>query len=136
MKLTSLRVDVNQVLPLEGEKLKQLNDGDLKPKGRVLAKWHPLQQAMSRWGKPDGEGSEPELEPDENEEFGNDFIVSSTLETVYVYVYIANEAKKRRRDLGWTVTNYYDLKGNNGGESAVNTIASEPATSVVAKEMA
>jgi hypothetical protein len=134
MKLTSLRVDVFQVLPLLDDTRKQLEDGKLKPPGEVLAEWHPHQQGMSRWGKPDGKGCEPELEPDENEEFGNDFLVPSTLETVYVYVYIANEAKRRRRDLGWTVTNYYDLKGKSGGESAVNLIAGESTMSVVAKE--
>lgn len=135
MKLTSLRVDVYQVLPLTEDKLTQLEAKGLKPEGEVLAKWHPLEQAMSRWGGEEGE-SEPELEPDENEEFGNDFIVPSSLETIYVYVYIANQAKKGRKELGWTVTNYYDLKGTSGGESSVNVIAGEPAANVLAKEAA
>ena len=135
MKLTSLRVDVYQVLPLTEEKHKELVDQTLKPKDGVGAKWQPLQQAMARWGQ-NSQKCEPELRPDENEEFGNDFIVPAVLETVYVYVYIANEAKRSRRNLGWTVTSYYDLKGKAGGESAVNVIAGEPAVNVVAKEAA
>lgn len=126
MKLTRIRVDISQVLPLSGKDQKKLAADCLKPKNETRANWRFLDGARSLWGDQPGASPEPEpeIEPEENDEFGYDFIVPSTLETVYLYVYIEN-AKKRGRKLGWCVTNYYDLEGKAGGESAVNVVARE-----------
>jgi hypothetical protein len=133
MKLTRIRVDVSQVLPLSAEEQKKLAAVGLKSHEGTQARWRFLDGARSVWGSGPEADPEPEVEPEENDEFGYDFIVPATLETVYVYVYIAN-AKKRGKQLGWSVTNYYDLEGKVGGESAVNMVARESSVSQAAKE--
>lgn len=135
MKLTRIRVDISQVLPLSSKDQKKLAADCLKPKDVTLANWRFLDGARSLWGdQPEsGPEQEPEIEPEENDEFGYDFIVPSTLETAYIYVYIEN-AKKRGRKLGWSVTNYYDLEGKAGGESAVNVVARESTVTPTVKE--
>jgi hypothetical protein len=133
MKLTRIRVDISQVLPLSDKDQKKLTADCSKPKDKRQANWRFLDGARSLWGGKPESDPEPEIEPEENDEFGYDFIVPSTLETVYVYVYIEN-AKKRGKQLGWSVTNYYDLEGKAGGESAVNVVARESTLSQTVKE--
>lgn len=128
MKLSELRVDVRQVLPLTEELESELRDGSLIAADRGRARWRtrPEDQHICLWGPGQPLPSRPEIEPGENDEFGSDFVVPSTLETVYVYVYVKNVARKGR-ELGWTVTTYYDLAGSEGGGSAKNVIVGEAA---------
>jgi hypothetical protein len=124
MKLTRIRIDAYQVRPLAEETREDLDRGLLVANGEFRANWKLLERANLLWGTAPGLDAEPEIEPGENDEFINDFIVPSSLETVFIYVYVANVVRKRS-DLGWPVTNYYDLRGKAGGESAVNVISSE-----------
>ena len=128
MKLNELRVDVRQVLPLTDETAQELQGGSLIATDRGRARWRTSaeNQHICRWGAGQPLPAEPEIEPGENDEFGNDFVVPSTLETVYVYVYLKNVARKGR-DLGWTVTSYYDVAGSEGDGSAKNVIGGEAA---------
>ncbi len=134
MKLTRIRIDVQQVRPLLPDARSALSQGTLVVDGTSRADWGELKNGRGRlrWGEasdePDPE-PEPELEPGENDEFGCDFVVPASLETVFVYVYVANAAK-RRRALGWTVTNYYDLAGESGAESAVNVVRGKAAVAI------
>jgi hypothetical protein len=138
MKLTRIRVDVYQVRPLLPETEAGLNDGTLKPYGSSRARWERIDRETLLWGEASSAPApepEPELEPGENDEFGCDFIVPASLETVRVYVYVLNVAKRRREgNLGWSVTNYYDLGGSSGAESAANVVVSEPAGSALGRE--
>lgn len=136
MKLTRMRVDVYQVRPLSPENQVALADGSLVLEDVSRANWERIKRGGLSWGATSTRAEpEPELEPSENEEFGVDFILSSSLETVRVYVYLANAAKRRaRKELGWTVTNYYDLVGERGAESAVNVVAVKAAAGVAVKE--
>jgi len=127
MTLTKLRVDVRQVLPLTDGSAQALRDGSLFENRTWMADWpwREEDEYVRQWGPRPEEPSEPKLEPGENDEFGNDFIVPSTLETVYVYAHLENEARRGRDGLGWTVTSYYDLAGAEGGKSTRNLIRSE-----------
>ncbi len=123
MTLTKLRVDVRQVLPLADGSAKALGDGSLIRPGRWMAEWpiRPQDHHKRLWPGKESE-AEPRIEPGENDEFGSDFLVPSTWETVHVYVYVTNAALKGRDELGWTVTSYYDLTGGEGDDSARNLI--------------
>jgi hypothetical protein len=127
MKLNELRIDVRQVLPLTDETTRELRDGSLIATDRGKARWRTRKedQHICLWGPGRPLPTEPEIEPGENDEFPNDFVIPSTLETVYVYVYLKNVARKGREKLGWTVTSYYDLTGAEGAGSAKNMIARE-----------
>lgn len=131
MKLNELLVDVRRVLPLTDETERELEDGSLIAADWGKARWRTRKenQHICLWGPGQALETEPEIEPGENDEFGNDFILPSTLETVYVYVYLKNVARKtgKARDLGWTVSSYYDFVGKEGGGSAKNVIAREAA---------
>jgi len=124
MKLKRIRLDVSQVKPLPDETEKKLGAGCLKPKGDSVADWKVLEEGEFAWGGPN-QGAQPELEPGENDEFGSDFFVASAVETVYVYAYVENVARRKSK-LGWCVTSYYDLEGGAGANSAMNVISSEP----------
>lgn len=127
MKLGELRVDVRQVLPLVEATAGELRTGSLiAADGKARWRTREQDQHRCRWGAgaPLGEG--PEIEPGENDEFRHDFVLAATLETVFVYVYVENVARKDRK-LGWTVTSYYDLAGSEGGGSAKNVIVREAA---------
>jgi hypothetical protein len=119
MKVTKLRVDVRQVLPLPEETAKRLREGSLVPEGKVKARWKTLDdgEGICTWGP----GEEAEIEPGERDEFGSDFVIPADLEVVYLYVYVENAARKADRELGWTLTRYYEL--TKGGDS--ETIAEE-----------
>lgn len=127
MKLTELWVDVRRVLPLSDEVAEELRSGTLIAAESGKAGWRIPQdcQHECRWGPGEKRKVEPEIEPGENDEFPHDFIVPSTLRTVYIYVHVKNEARKGRDELGWTVSSYYDLAGTEGGDSAKNMIAAE-----------
>jgi hypothetical protein len=124
MKLSALRVDVRQVLPLLDETAGLL-DGDglvSRTEGGAKARWETIDTAHPEWD-PD-EGRAPEIEPGENDELRFDFVLPTLLETAFIYVYVQN-VKKRKRKVGWTVTSLYDLRGSSGGESANNLVSEE-----------
>jgi hypothetical protein len=124
MTLTKLRVDVRQVLPLTDKSAEDLQKGSLIKRGKWRAKW-PIRaedEHICLWGPGEEQEVEPRIEPGENDELGNDFLVPSTWEMVYVYVYVTNAALKGRDELGWTVTSYYNLTASEGDDSARNLI--------------
>lgn len=126
MKLDELQVQVRQVLPLIAETAQELHEDSLIDADRGKARWRtrPEDQHICRWGPEHQLPAEPEIEPGENDEFGNDFVLPANLEVVYIYVYLKNVVR-RGCELGWTVTSYYDLAGSEGGGSARNMIAKE-----------
>jgi hypothetical protein len=133
MKLSRIRIDAYQVRPLAEESKEALDRGELVPKDEHRANWNLLERVTLRWDEEQCKDCAPEIEPGENDEYIGDFVVPSNLETVFVYVYVKNVARKRG-NLGWPVTNYYDLKGQAGGESAVNVISSESVGNSIAEE--
>jgi len=52
--------------------------------------------------------SDVEIEPNEDQEFCFEFIVSSEAETISIYSHFENE-KKTTREIGWNKTSWYDL---------------------------
>jgi hypothetical protein len=129
MELTRVRAVVDQVLPLADE-IGELEVGYLDPTEKEgETNWKPFAESEQVL-----QAEQAEMEPGENDEFGFDFAVPSSFETVHVYVYVENY-KKRGKKLGWCVSNYYDLSGKAGGESAVNVVA-EPTSGSSAQEAA
>jgi hypothetical protein len=126
MELTRVRAVVDQVLPFAGE----IEVGYMDPTEKEgETNWKPFAESEQVL-----QAEEAEMEPGENDEFDFDFAVPSSFETVHVYVYVENY-KKRGKKLGWCVSNYYDLSGKAGGESAVNVVA-EPTLGSSAQEAA
>ncbi|MEA2361856.1 MAG: hypothetical protein QOD71_1001 [Thermoleophilaceae bacterium] len=128
MKLSGIRAYVYRILPLDEETERRLtnpaffsmeNGGDWPCIGSFHPQWgerrqpevETSQNSQRELQKPEREPrKEPEIEPQEHEEFGWDFIVPSSTETVFVYVYVTNVKKQRaNRELGWQVTAFYDL---------------------------
>ncbi len=126
MKLTKMRVDVRQVLPLADRPAEKLQAGKLIKKGVWKADWLTLEggQNITVWESEQNPERRPEIEPGENDELRSDFVVPSTWETVFIYVYLTNAARKGQ-NLGWTVTSYYDLTGNETAGIAKNIIVGE-----------
>jgi hypothetical protein len=139
MKLSGIRAYVYRILPLEPETERRLTDpgflsmengGDWPCIGSFHPQWGERKQPEVKAGKeselepqePEVEPrKEPEVEPQEHEEFGWDFIVPSSTETVFVYVYVTNVKKRRgKRELGWQVTAFYDLTEKAGERRASN----------------
>src|ERR1044071_4688861 len=73
MKLTRIRAVIRQVRPLP-EATPRPEFGYLEPDKEVGINWEELEEAELVWGG-EKHGSEPEIEPGENDEFGFDFIV-------------------------------------------------------------
>jgi hypothetical protein len=124
MKLSALRVDVRQVLPLLNATAELLESDGLvaETDQGARAQWETIDTSHPKWA-PDGDRA-PEIEPQESDEPRFDFILPASLETVLIYVYVQN-VKKRERKVGWTVTSLYDLKGRSGVKSANNLISEE-----------
>lgn len=106
MELTKLRLDLHRVLPLGGEMRGKIERGKQFEPGSVEANWPLIGQLVRDW-----ENGTAELEPGETDEFGFDFFLGTEIETVFLYVYLDNVAKKRgNRALGWVVTELHDIE--------------------------
>jgi hypothetical protein len=104
MATDPVRTDVYQVLPVDREVTRAIDEGTLIPEGGLEAQW-PCIASRERTGA-------GEIEPAEADEFGFDFIVPTEIETAFVYSYIGNPKKDQ---LGWSLTSLYDL-GEHRGE--------------------
>lgn len=64
---------------------------------------------------------ERQIEPGESDQVNFDFILSPELETILVYTYFRNAQIRRAKELGWRITNVYDLEfSKHGGKSNEN----------------
>ncbi len=52
-----------------------------------------------------------EIEPGETEEFCYDFILDPNIEIVQVYSHYVNHSVKGKKELGWSLTTIFDMKG-------------------------
>jgi hypothetical protein len=118
MKLSGIRVYVYQVLPLDEETTEKLAHGTLIPKTGE-ADWSCVEKQTRQWPA----SKQPEVEPNERDEYGHDFLLAGSVETIFVYAYVENVAKKRgSHELGWQVTSFYDL-ATPSGERRVSNVA-------------
>ena len=74
------------------------------PKGKWEVNWPLLQLCEARSPQDDYE-----LEPGESQELHFDFILDAQVQTVAVYSYFKNIAK-REREIGWDAASIYDLE--------------------------
>jgi hypothetical protein len=108
MELTKLRLDLHRVLRLGEEMRRKIECGTQFEADSVEANWPLIGQQVCDW-----EDGTAELEPGETDEIGFDFFLNSETETIFLYVYLDNVAKKRgNRALGWAVTELYDIEVN------------------------
>ena len=120
MRLTDLRVYVYRVRPVRDATRRALSTDSLVAAGKVEAEWPCIKKSTRTWEPGDG----PEVEPNENDEYVHDFVVSSDVQTVFIYAYLGNEKRARgARQLGWQVTTFYDLSGAAGEGRADNLVA-------------
>lgn len=115
LSLVNARSWVQQVIPVDGDMLAKILKGE-EPLGEEgLEYLWPL--AVDKKEKEWSKGSH-EIEPGESDQVHFDFLLGPDVETIIVYSYFRN-AKKfgRKKELGWQITNVYDLKpSTNGGE--------------------
>jgi hypothetical protein len=102
--MEEVRVDVSRVRPLAAETKKALESGTLVPADEAEATWPFIDSRKRLW-----EPGEAGIEPGEGEPFGFDFVLPGDLEMVLVYCYVRN-VKQRERPIGWSLTQFYDLK--------------------------
>ncbi len=99
-----VRVDVYHVLPLTEETKQALRENALIPADESEATWPCIESRKRTW-----ESGEARIEPEESESFGFDFVVPADVQTIFVYSYVRN-VKQREKPIGWSVTQFYDLK--------------------------
>jgi hypothetical protein len=95
-----VRTDVYQVLPLTDDVNRSIGDGTLVQAGEFEATW-PSLGSLERTDA-------GEIEPQESDEYGFDFIVPSAVATAFVYSYVRNP-RKQKKELGWVISSLYDL---------------------------
>jgi hypothetical protein len=108
MKLDQLRMDLHQVKPLGDEMRRKIDSGMHFNSSGVEAAWPLIDQHVRTW-----EDDKPEIEPGEADEFCLDFFIDPSIETIFVYAYLENVRKRRRRRrLGWPLTRIHDLRSH------------------------
>jgi hypothetical protein len=105
LRAAVVRTDVYQVLPLTDDMKQSIDDGTLVRDGEFEADW-PSLGSLERIDA-------GEIEPQEGDEFGFDFIVPTEVDTAFVYSYVRNPSKETR-ELGWSVSSLYDLGAARG----------------------
>lgn len=115
LSLANARSWVQQVIPVDEDMLAKILKGEEPLDEEGLEYLWPL--AVDKKEKEWSKGSR-EIEPGESDQVHFDFLLGPEVETIIVYSYFTN-AKKfgRKKELGWQITNVYDLKPfTNGGE--------------------
>jgi hypothetical protein len=110
LHLRQLRFDVYQVLPLADEAKSALEAGTLIPSKSGEAEWPCIGLQEQEWDE-----GKVEIEPGEDDEYGRDFVIPSSLETIFVYAFVKN-VSKAGREIGWTLSNFYDLSESTGDD--------------------
>lgn len=96
---------IAQILPPPSAVLKAIEECRDPVQGqKTEIEWPRISEVRQEsWKK-----HEVEVEPGETEEFHYDFALEPDAKCVQVYTYFRN-AKKRRRELGWRLTSWYDV---------------------------
>jgi|GEM_PF-939774 len=126
MQPSTTRVDINRVLPLLPDtRAKLVAKRSLLDGEGFEAEWPTIDYREYAWRK-----GQFDIEPSENGECVFDFFIDAAIETVSVYVYVDNRAKRRwicPRELGWSLTAIYDLVESAGTARADNLVRRETA---------
>lgn len=104
VQLTNLRAEIYRVRPIEAAVRQKIEADCLVPPDSREADWPCIAARETNWSAGD-----VEIEPQEGDEFGHDFFVPAEVETIFIYAYIRN-VKKRKRDIGWTVSMAYEVQ--------------------------
>jgi hypothetical protein len=102
---------VQQMQPWTDDFLELVQGGDPVRDGETEVRWRLIGEREIRFRK-----REEEIEPGERDEIHFDFVIDGKPETVLIYTYLENHAK-RRRTVGWRVTSVYELRTPSGGGS-------------------
>jgi hypothetical protein len=126
LSLVNGRTWVQQVIPVDEDILTKLLKGEEPLDDEGLEYLWPLavEKKEKEWSK----GSR-EIEPGESDQVHFDFVLGPDVETIIVYSYFRN-AKKfgRKKELGWQITNVYDLKTLTNGGRTDDKVAGPSAT--------
>ncbi|MDP9474182.1 MAG: hypothetical protein M3R38_00500 [Actinomycetota bacterium] len=94
---------VQQMQPWTDDFLELVQKGDPVEEDGTEVKWTLIADREKRFAK-----RAEEIEPGERDEIHFDFVIDGKPETVLIYTYLENHAK-RRRTVGWRVSSVYDL---------------------------
>ncbi|MBT4643000.1 MAG: hypothetical protein HOC09_29685 [Deltaproteobacteria bacterium] len=121
LELLSGMVIVQQIRPLRDDLKNMIHNADHMHlrEGNVPDLFHDRKSKIT-WREIgfrglDWEKGEIKIEPGETEEFQYDFILDDGIQTVKILTYFKN-IKMRRREIGWRLTDLYDLKGEKNGK--------------------
>lgn len=108
LRIGDRRTWVQQILPMEPEPLRSLEEGKV-----AEAPWLTLGHPHENKAGPDA----PELEPGEHEHFEHDFLIDDEAQVVQVYSHFHNPSRRRSwwggskaDERGWTLTTVHDLQ--------------------------
>lgn len=126
MQPSTTRVDVNRVLPLLPEtEARLVAERELYDGEGFEAEWPCVAYQERPWRQ-----GQFDIEPGENGECVFDFFIDAEIETVSVYIYVDNRAKRGwicHDELGWNLTAIYDLVEPAGTARADNLVRRETA---------
>lgn len=105
IKLSSLRVEVLRVLPLTDEIAEKVDARELPKLIGAETAWPLIKREKCQWG-----AGQFEIEPDEHDGIGFDFLIPGEIKTVFVYAYLENSEKSvEGRQIGWSASAFHDL---------------------------
>ncbi len=106
LSIESGMVWIQQILPLADDLTRVIVESSTEVRTEPEIEWPLLAE------KSVGKNARGEIEPGESETFEFDFILESDIQSVLVYSHFKNEVK-REREIGWTCSTLYDIKGVN-----------------------
>lgn len=100
---------LRKIVPIHDKLKPDINGGfDPVSNDRTEIEWPLIAGREWKW-----EEKEFEIEPGEGDSLHADYIISSDIQVIEFYFYMAN-AKKKKQGIGWTLTKIYEFK-NDGG---------------------
>ena len=104
LRSNAAELRIRQVLPIPDDIKETVNMGkDPVNEGNTEIVWPMLFGRDWKWGK-----SGFEIEPSESDSLHADYIIEDNIKVVEFYCFISN-AKKKRRRLGWTLTQLHNF---------------------------
>ena len=104
LPITEIETRVQQLLPIEADLLKKIEDGiPQKPTNEAEIEWPLVAFNVSNYRK-----HSAEIEPGEVQEFVYDFIIDREVKTIVVYSFIYDQGRVEKR-LAWERTSTYSI---------------------------
>jgi len=109
IRLNNCDIRIQQIKPVNDDINKSVKGHCQKKKREEFwdneIKWPTIDRINGCWEK-----EKIEIESGESDQFYFDFMLDSKIETILIYTYITNLKKKKKTELGWSLSTMYDIK--------------------------